>query len=189
MMAGIGLLVVDLLEDFLRDWDPPRRASLLRATNELIGMARGHGIPVIWIRQEFARDLSDAFLEVRRKGTPITLRGTPGARVAAELDRRSGDPEIVKRRYSAFFGTDLDGLLAQLRVRRVIVAGINTHACVRMGVIDAYQRDLEMIVARDCIGSYDAEHEDVTLRYLDRKIASVLDNAQLRRSLETGAAA
>ena len=98
-MTRGALLVIDLLEDFLRAWDAPARARLLRATNELIAMARERDVPV---------------------------------------------------------------------------------------TIDAYQRDFEVIVARECVGSYDREHEAVTLRYLDGKIASVLDNAQVRRRLEIG---
>ena len=93
-MTRTALLVIDLLEDFLRAWDAPGRARLLRATNELIGMARERDVPVIWVRQEFEPDLSDAFLEVRRKRIPITVRGTAGARIAAELDRRPADREI-----------------------------------------------------------------------------------------------
>lgn len=185
-MTRAALLVIDLLEDFLRAWDAPGRARLLRATNELIAMARERDVPVIWVRQEFEPDLSDAFLEVRRTRAPITVRGTPGARIAAELDRRPADRDVVKKRYSAFFGTPLDALLEELGARTVILAGLNTHACVRMAAIDAYQRDFEVIVARECVGSYDREHEAVTLRYLDGKIASVLDNAQVRRRLEIG---
>jgi isochorismate hydrolase len=43
-------------------------------------------------------------------------------------------------------------------------------------VIDAYQRDLDVVVAADCVGSYDREHHDVTLRYLAKGLATVLSN-------------
>ena len=185
-MTRAALLVIDLLEDFLRTWDAPNRKRLVRATSELIAMAREGDVPVVWVRQEFEPDLSDAFLEVRHKRIPITVRGTPGARVAAELDRRPADRDLVKKRYSAFFGTPLDAVLEELGARIVVLAGVNTHACVRMTAIDAYQRDFEVIIARECVGSYDREHEAVTLRYLDGKIASVLDNAQVRRRLQIG---
>ena len=51
---------------------------------------------------------------------------------------------------------------------------MNTHACVRTTAIDAYQRDLEVIIVREAVGSYDKEHAAVSLRYLDGKIARVL---------------
>jgi isochorismate hydrolase len=81
---------------------------------------------------------------------------------------------LVKKRYSAFFGTELDAELSTLRPEVVVVAGVNTHACVRMTAIDAYQRDYDVIVAGDCVASSDPEHHDVTLRYLEGNIARVL---------------
>ena len=62
---------------------------------------------------------------------------------------------------------------------RLILCGINTHACVRMAAIDAFQRDLEVIIAADCVDSYDKEHHDISLRYLGRDISRVLDNDQI----------
>ena len=78
---------------------------------------------------------------------------------------------LVKKRYSAFFGTDLDETLAVIRPEILVLAGINTHACVRTTAIDAYQRDYEVLVASDCVASYDAGHHEVTKRYLDAGIA------------------
>jgi isochorismate hydrolase len=64
-------------------------------------------------------------------------------------------------------------------VRRVVLAGVNTHACVRTTAIDAYQRDLDVAIALDCTASYDEEHHDVTLRYCSRTIATVAPAAVL----------
>ena len=135
--------------------------------------------PVIWVRQEFEPDLSDAFPEMRAKGIRITIRGTRGAQIASELNIDSADPIVIKKRYSAFFGTNLDQLLADLHPVALILAGINTHACIRMTAIDAYQRDIPVILAGDCIDSYDREHHDISLRYMKDKIAVVLTNAEI----------
>jgi nicotinamidase-related amidase len=43
-------------------------------------------------------------------------------------------------------------------VDALIAAGINTHACICATAIDAYQRDFPVIVASDCIDSYDRQH-------------------------------
>lgn len=79
-----------------------------------------------------------------------------------ELDVRTSDHIVVKKRYSAFFVTILGDLLVRLGCRQLIVAGINTHACVRTSVIDAYQRDYDLILACDCIASHDKEHDEIT---------------------------
>jgi nicotinamidase-related amidase len=89
----------------------------------------------------------------------------------------------VKKRYSAFFGTDLDATLKNLGSDLLVVAGINTHACVRTTVIDAYQRDYEVVVATECIASYDEAHHDITTHYLDGAIAQLLPNREIIRML------
>ena len=182
-MKGTALLIIDMLNDFLDRWDNAERAGLVERTNELVAIARERGIPVIWVRQEFKADLSDAFAEMRAKNIQTVIEGTPGCQLDARLDRRDADHMIVKKRYSPFFETSLEDLLRQQGVSRLIIAGINTHACVRMAVIDAYQRDLEVIIASECVDSYDKAHGAMTLEYFDGKIASVATNAQVAKRL------
>lgn len=183
-------LFVDLLEDFFAE--PPlssRRAEIVRAANELAALARAHDAPIVWVRQEFAPDLSDAFLSMRQTGRRVTIAGSPGSRLLAELDRRPHDHEIVKKRYSAFFGTGLDELLRSLGCTHVVVCGVNTHACVRTTAVDAYQRDFHVILARDAIASYDEEYHRESMRYLARSIGTALDNAELASLLGEAAEA
>ena len=182
-MTKPALLVIDLLNDFLDSWPAPSRDRLLRSTNELIALLRAANHPVIWVRQEFEPDLHDAFPEMRAKGIRITIRNTRGAQLASDLDINSADPVVIKKRYSAFFGTKLDQLLADLHSDALILAGINTHACIRMTAIDAYQRNIPVILAADCIDSYDREHHDISLRYMKDKIATVLTNDEIAASL------
>jgi isochorismate hydrolase len=91
----------------------------------------------------------------------------------------SDDLQVVKKRYSAFFGTQLDELIRARGVDMLVLAGINTHACVRTTAIDAYQRDLGAIIAREAVGSHDREHAAVSLRYMDGKIAQVMPVADV----------
>ena len=177
----LATLIIDTQVDFfLHDRLTRRRASLAKSINELVAASRASGTPGIWVKQEFAPDLSDATLEARRKGIRIVIAGTPGAAMLPELDVRPADTVIVKKRYSAFFGTNLDGTLARLMPEALVIAGINTHACVRATVIDAYQRDFDLILARDCIDSHDEQHHDVSWRYMDGKLGRGMSNAEIR---------
>jgi nicotinamidase-related amidase len=181
MRPDFALLVIDMLGDYF-DRVPElssQRARLVAAINQLTHAFRSAGQPVIWVRQEFRPDLSDASLDMRRRGVAVTIAGTDGARILPDLAQAPTDHTIVKKRYSAFFGTRLDALLATLAPRTLVVAGINTHACIRTTVIDAYQRDYDVVVASDCIGSYDAEHHDVTIRYLGGKLARLASNSAI----------
>lgn len=183
-MKEPALIVIDMLNDFLQSWEPAAKERLVRSTNALLSMMRNRQRPVIWVRQEFRPDLSDAFPEMREKGIRITIEGTRGCQIASELTVDSSDVVLIKKRYSTFYGTTLDQVLANLRPDSLILAGINTHACIRVSAIDAYQRDWKVIVAADCVGSYDVEHHEVSLRYMNGKIASVMSNEDIREMLD-----
>ena len=51
-----------------------------------------------------------------------------------------------------------------------------------MTAIDAYQRDYEVLIASDCVASYDAEHHEVTKRYLDAGIARLMSSRRNRQN-------
>jgi nicotinamidase-related amidase len=174
------LLVVDMLNDFLDSWPAAERKGLCDSTNQLIQMMRDAYQPIVWIRQEFDPDLNDAFLEMRAKGVRITIRGTPGCEIVPELAVASSDAVLIKKRYSAFFGTTLDAMLDRINPQALILAGINTHACIRMTAIDAYQRDRRVILAADCIGSYDRQHHEMSVQYMNDKIAEVMSNSDIQ---------
>ena len=181
------LIVIDMLNDFLEKWEPAPKQQLVQSINQLVTIIRQSDNPVIWVRQEFEPDLRDAFAEMKREKIRITIKGTHGCQIDSNLAVASTDLVVVKKRYSAFYGTNLDELLKILNPDSLIVAGINTHACVRMTAIDAYQRDWIVAVAADCVNSYDRSHHDVSLSYMREHIASVMTNQEIRSALtETG---
>ena len=86
-----------------------------------------------------------------------------------------------------FYGTALETLLQELDADPLILAGVNTHACIRTAAIDAYQRDFQVIIVRDCVASKDLTHHEITLDYLDGGVAAVttLDELGKRFGVET----
>jgi nicotinamidase-related amidase len=65
----------------------------------------------------------------------------------------------------------------------LVLAGFLSHACIRVTALDAYQRDYNVIIARDCVDTYDARHEQLTFDYLSRYAARVLTNREIFRLL------
>ena len=88
----------------------------------LTDMFRPVGSPIVWVCQEFKPDLSDAFQEMRRKDIRITIEGTHGAKIIAELLPQSYDHRVIKKRYSAFFGTNLDQLITEHDADTLVLA-------------------------------------------------------------------
>ena len=85
-----------------------------------------------------------------------------------------------------FFQTDLDALLQQLGTDQIILAGVNTHACIRVAAIDAYQRDFEVMIVRECVASKDAHHHDVTMEYLEGGVARLVTLNELKEQFLEG---
>ncbi len=173
------LIVIDMQNDFLERLEDDRRAKLILNTNQLIDHFRASDCPVIWIQQLLSPDLSDAPLLARDRRISVVIDGTSGAEIHADLSRHDDDTVVTKKRYSAFFGTNLEHVLNELAPKQVTLAGINTHACVRTTAIDAYQRDFRVVLASDCLATYDPEHGRVSMAYMDRNIAVAMTNDQI----------
>ena len=52
-----------------------------------------------------------------------------------------------------------------------------------MTAIDAYQRDWKIVVAAECVDSYDREHHDISMKYMKDKIATIMTNREIRSAL------
>jgi nicotinamidase-related amidase len=102
------------------------------------------------------------------------------AEPAAGVNIRAGSEYVVrKRRYSGFFATDLDLLLREAGVTRIVIVGVKTHVCVRATAQDAFGYGYEVIVPREAVGSnhthlHEASLEDIN-RYMGRVVS--LDEA------------
>lgn len=177
------LLIIDFLNDYLDRWDQNKVAQLVVQTNKVVKAFREKRLPIVWVRTEFRSDLSDAFLEMRDRNISIVIEGGRGSALHNKLDWQPSDKMIVKKRYSPFYGTDLDEFLVEQEIEKVVLCGINTHACIRMAAIDAYQRDLRVILVTDCVDSYDDEHSRVSMNYMGGKIATVGSSEEVIASL------
>jgi len=179
-----AILIIDAQQDFFQKSRlKNNRKKLTKNINKLTTIGRSHGIPVVWVRQVFKKDLSDAFLGYKEEGIRIVIENTLGSQLLPELKKHKNDHEIIKKRYSAFFNTSLNKLLKELGADTVIIGGVNTHACVRMTAIDAFQYNYKVILAIDCIDSYDEEFHKVSLKYLTKRISAGLNNSQISKLL------
>ncbi len=62
-----------------------------------------------------------------------------------------GEYLISKRRYSAFFGTDLEILLKGLHVDTLYMMGGLTDVCIHYTAVDAHQNDYYIRVVKDAV--------------------------------------
>ncbi len=136
--------------------------------NALADRARRAGVTVIWTRMVFAPDYSD--------GGELTASIRPGLAKIGALKRGSGDEclsEVVKpqpgdivldkTRYSALIGTDLEALLRDKGIQRVLVCGVTTSMCVESTVRDLGQRDFKTFFVADACADFDQPRHDAAI--------------------------
>ena len=181
-MQNPAVFIIDMVNDsFVHDRLIARRADLCASINELLAHARERDFDVLWVRQEYEQDLSDAPLDMRDENIHMYLKGTSGSALIDELEPDPGEETIIKKRYSMFFETGLDEILRDLEPSMLVLAGVNTHACIRTAAVDAYQRDYRTWIVRECVDSKDEEHHEISLDYMSDSIARVVTLAEFQQ--------
>ncbi|MBN2494007.1 MAG: cysteine hydrolase [Deltaproteobacteria bacterium] len=157
-----AVIVVDMLADTLDQNEypiTPCARAIVPGINALCAWAREQGHPVVFACDSFLP--GDFIFTGRMK--PHSLRGTPESEPSRLLDRKPGDAVLPKRRFSAFYKTDLDQSLRSWGVSEVAVCGIATQICVLSTALDAVANDFRATMIEDCTASFKPEQHRATL--------------------------
>ena len=124
------MIIVDMLEDSFKEPRNPGREEekIVQPMHGFLKRCRSLSIPVIFANDSFLRE--DFLFKGRLK--PYAIRGTAGEQVLHDLAPEPTDIILPKRRFSAFFKTDLDQTLRTYGLDTVAIGGINTP-CLRDG--------------------------------------------------------
>ena len=82
---------------------------------------------------------------------------TEGSEIIKDLDVRKDDKIIKKRRYSSFYGTDLDLYLRENNIKEISLVGVCTNICVLYTAADARNISYEVNIYKDGVASFDEE--------------------------------
>ncbi len=121
-----------------------------------------------------------------RKAAGIhNMEGSAGTQIIPAL-YRPGDYVINnKKRYSAFYMTDLEFVLKNLGIETVILTGINTSSCCLATAFEATVRDYRVIMLEDCMDSMDGrDFHDAAIKIMRRIIGQVMTSHELLRMLD-----
>jgi len=151
--AKTAVLVIDVLVTEGSDavYNPdPEEERVVRNSVRVVDAARAAGLPIVFC--------DDAHIPGVDK--ELDLWGEHGIKDKAKpnpaLHAGSGERDFIvpKRRYSGFFGTDLDLLLRELGVDTVIAVGEDTNICVLHTLADAYFLGYRSIVVEDATRTF-----------------------------------
>jgi ureidoacrylate peracid hydrolase len=159
-----GVVVVDMLNEFCKPGGAmvlPGYEALVPPQRRVIDIARQAGCPILFVLDTHRRNMREEREFLKR--TPHCIEGTWGAQVIEDLGPRPDDIYVVKRRYSAFFNTDLDLTLRDLRLGTLIVFGVVTNICVRSTVHDAFFLGYQVVVPEDCVAATGPREQESSL--------------------------
>ncbi|HHY48045.1 MAG TPA: cysteine hydrolase [Firmicutes bacterium] len=170
-MSRKALLVIDMLNDFI---DPKgalyvgdQARGVVEPIRHEIDRARREGIEVIYICDRHLESDPEFLMFPKH-----CVAGTWGAEIVPELAPMPHDRVIPKRRYSAFFQTDLDLTLRELGVTQIIVVGVCTNICDLYTVADARMLNYKVVVPKDCVSSFDQEAHRFALAEMERTLGA-----------------
>jgi len=133
------------------------------ALTELLPQARAAGVLVVFVRIAFRANRTDlppdnALFSAFFDAGDLFHEGTANA--AIDLPVQVEDVVVLKRRASAFAGTDLELVLRAHAVDHIAVAGVATSAMVAATCYDAADRGYRITVLRDgCADSDSSVHD------------------------------
>ena len=136
-----ALLVVDVQNDVVAEAHD--RDGVVARIAGLVDRARAHDVPVVWVQHT-------------DRGLPT---GSPGWELVPELVPTADEPVVHKGYGDSFEDTDLEAVLAERQVGRLVVAGAQTDMCIRSTLHGAITRGYDATLVADAHTTEDLSSE------------------------------
>ncbi len=175
MKEKIALLVIDIQQEDFKEmrednFDDPRW-DCIRNAKRVLDVFRAKNFPIIQIKEVHRPDMVDFGRELDGSEGIHCIESSPDTDYAKLTYPLPGEYLISKRRYSAFFGTDLEILLKGLHVDTLYMIGGLTDVCIHYTAVDAHQHDYHIRVVTDAVaGSSEEAHRYAlkAMKYLQK---------------------
>ena len=161
-----ALIIIDMLNDFV---DPQgslycgsQGSALVPRVKALLEQARQHDVAVVFVADRHLP--TDPEFDIFPEHC---VKGSEGSEIIEPLRPLENERIIPKRRYSAFFGTDLDLTLRELGADELVLVGVCTNICVLYTAADARNLAYRVVVPADAVTSFDEGAHDWALNQME----------------------
>ncbi len=176
----ICLLIIDMQYDFLDASSPlfvGDGPSIISNVREILNYFRENKFHLIFVKRLHRVDGSDVDktrIELFQRTGGFLIEGTRGAEIVEAIKPLSSEAVVVKKRWAAFFHTDLDLILRRMEIKTLIICGLQTSNCIRASVTDAISLDYDVIVLEDGTASSNLEIQKSNLLDMENMGAKIL---------------
>lgn len=166
-MSKTALLIIDMFNDFDFDSGDMLRTHTQVIVDPILKLKKHFketDLPVIYCNDNFGqwKDSTEDIIDY--------VKGTKGKQIALQIEPEDEEYFIIKPRHSTFFGTQLDILLRQLSVTKLILTGVATDICILFSANDAYMRDYDIYVPRDCVAAETLKRHESALTIINEAL-------------------
>jgi len=163
-----ALLAIDMQNYFQRIAQP-----VLKNILRVMQTCRLKHIPVIFTQHGHTDPDTDGGILGEWWGELI-IGGTEDWKFLPEMTIEARDVVLAKKRYSAFFETDLDKILRSRGIQDLIISGVMTNLCCETTARDAFMRDYRVFFLIDGTATRKSELHLATLKNLGFGFAYLL---------------
>jgi len=166
-MSKKALIIVDMLNDFVDEkgalYCGDTARSIIPFIQERLTSYRNRKDLVIYLQD--SHDEDDKEFE---KFPKHSILGTWGSEIIPELSPQADETVIPKKRYSGFYGTDLENVLKSANVDEVEVVGVCTSICIMDTVGGLANRDYKSTVPVKGVADFDPEMHQFSLKRMEK---------------------
>ncbi|MDF1594034.1 MAG: cysteine hydrolase [Desulfobacterales bacterium] len=166
-MPSKALIVVDMLNDFVDEKGALYCGETAREIVPFIGQRldayRKRKDLVIYLQD--AHDRNDKEFE---KFPEHCVSGTWGSQIIKALTPMPGEKVVPKKRFSGFYGTDLENILVEAGIAAAEVVGVCTSICVMDTVGGLANRDYAISVPIKGVADFDSEAHRFSLKRMEK---------------------
>ncbi|MFA0035917.1 cysteine hydrolase family protein [Vibrio sp. 10N.261.52.A1] len=154
-MSNTALLLIDFQNDYFPSYEGAKWAlseteKAAEKGAQLLETFRNKKLPIVHVRHEFPTN--DA---------PFFLPESDGAQIHSSVAPREGEPVIVKHQINSFRDTELNKVLKEQGVEKLIIVGAMSHMCIDAVTRAATDLGYECHVAHDACTTLDMEFNGV----------------------------
>lgn len=164
-----ALLVIDMLKDFIEQGGALETGEegreIIGFIKEKIEEYRKENYPIIFICDN--HEIDDKEFDMF---PPHCIADTEGSQIIDDFQVLQEDKIIRKRRYSAFYGTDLDLYLREKGVDEISLVGVNTNICVLYTAADGRNISYKVNVYKNGVVSFDRGSHEFALKEIENTL-------------------
>lgn len=182
-----ALVIIDMQNWFFRSEDRREKLSeLIESINQLIEVATTKNITIFQVLTIHKADKSTWNIVMKKHNFSALIEGSEEAKLLPEIKFDSSQEIIVKTRQSTFIRTNFEEKLKEKNIDTLILSGVFTHGCVGRTAVDAYERDFNIILAKDASFSHMKNQEKSMLEVIkEEQEQLVLSNKEIIEYLNT----